>query len=65
MPKSKEELDAITRAYARPKRTPEELAAQGIRVGGGVFSLTDRERKAYEKKKKAAQDRANAIGKPK
>lgn len=55
--KSQQELDAIKRAFGK-KDLPQHA---GVRSGGGEFSLSPAERRAYEAKKKRAAARAAAT----
>jgi len=52
------EFEAIRRAFGK-KDLPQH---EGVKIGGGEFKLTAAQRRAYQKKKLAAQARADAIG---
>ena len=58
MGKDPRELEAIRKAFGKHP-LPEH---RGVKMGGGEFVLTPAQRRAYEKKKLAAQARAAAIG---
>jgi hypothetical protein len=55
--KTPQELDAIRKAFGK-NPLPEH---KGVKIGGGEFVLTPSQRKTYERKKREAQARANAI----
>jgi hypothetical protein len=55
--KSQQELEAIKRAFGK-KDLPQHA---GVKSGGGTFSLTAAERRAYDAKKKRVAARAGAV----
>lgn len=55
--KSQQELDAIKRAFGK-KDLPQHV---GVKSGGGEFSMTPAERRAYDAKKKRVAARVAAV----